>query len=242
MLRIHSFESLGTYDGPGVRLVVFMQGCNFRCLYCANPDTIDPCGEHREVSEEEIYTMACDQRPFFGKRGGITFSGGEPTMQAKALVPLFRKLKEAGIHICLDTNGSIHNEAVEELWGLTDLVLLDMKEFNPAQHRLLTGHDNSTTLRTAEWLEAHQHPFWLRYVWVPGYSDIEADVKALGEHFGKFQMVERVEILPYHRLGVHKWEAMGWQYRLEEVKEPSAEALERAKALFEAYFPTVFVN
>lgn len=242
MLRIHSFESLGTFDGPGVRLVVFMQGCNFRCLYCANPDTIDPCGTCREVSVEEVVQMACDQRPFFGKRGGVTFSGGEPTLQAKALIPLFRRLREEGIHICLDTNGSIHNPDVEELWSLTDLVLLDVKEFNPANHRLLTGHDNSHTLATAKWLEEHNRPFWLRYVWVPGYSDHEADIRALGEHFKTYTCLERVEVLPYHRLGVHKWATMGWEYRLEGVKEPSHEDLEQARKWFEAHLDNVFVN
>lgn len=127
MIRVHSYESLGTYDGPGIRLVVFLQGCNFRCLYCANPDTIDAKGESKETTPEEILKMAVSQKPFFGKKGGITFSGGEPTFQAKALVPLFRMLKEAGIHICVDTNGGIWNEDVKELLSLADLVLLDVK-------------------------------------------------------------------------------------------------------------------
>ena len=113
MIRVHSYESLGTYDGPGIRLVVFLQGCNFRCLYCANPDTIDAKGESKETAPEDILKMAVSQKPFFGKKGGITFSGGEPTFQAKALIPLFRMLKEEGIHICVDTNGGIWNEDVK---------------------------------------------------------------------------------------------------------------------------------
>ena len=116
MIRVHSYESLGTYDGPGIRLVVFLQGCNFRCLYCANPDTIDAKGESKETAPEDILKMAVSQKPFFGKKGGITFSGGEPTFQAKALIPLFRMLKEEGIHICVDTNGGIWNEDVKELF------------------------------------------------------------------------------------------------------------------------------
>lgn len=242
MIRLHSYESLGTFDGPGLRLVVFLQGCNFRCRYCANPDTIDPKGECRLVSEQEIMEMAVSEKPFFGKRGGVTFSGGEPTMQARELVPLFRRLKEQGIHICLDTNGSIHTPEVEELWGLTDLVLLDLKQFNPLHHKDLTGRENLQTLRTAAWLEEHNRPFWLRYVLVPGHSDFEADIRALGEALGSYKMIERVEILPYHTLGVHKYEAMGLEYTLKGVKENTPAQLEQAKELFEEYFDSVFVN
>ncbi len=242
MIRVHSYESLGTFDGPGLRLVVFLQGCNFRCAYCANPDTIDLKGEAKETSLDHIVEMAVSQKPFFGKRGGITFSGGEPTVQAAALVPLFKRLKEQGIHICLDTNGSIWNEAVEELLQLTDLVLLDVKEFDASQHRLLTERSNEQTLRTAAWLEAHNRPFWMRYVLVPGYSDREEHIRALGEHFSSYKQLQRVEILPYHTLGVHKYEALGWEYRLKGVKENTPAQLEEARALFEHYFTAVYVN
>ena len=128
MIRVHSYESMGTFDGPGLRLVVFLQGCNFRCLYCANPDTIDTKGESTETAIDEIVHMAVSQKAFFGKKGGVTFSGGEPTLQAKALIPLFQRLKEQSIHICIDTNGSIWNEEVKELLQWTDLVLLDIKD------------------------------------------------------------------------------------------------------------------
>lgn len=242
MIRLHSYESLGTYDGPGLRLVVFLQGCNFRCAYCANPDTIDPQGECRPVTEEEILQMAVSEKPFFGKRGGVTFSGGEPTMQARELIPLCRRLKEQGIHICLDTNGSIHTPEVEELWNLADLVLLDIKQYNNLRHKELTNHNNTQTLRTAAWFEEHEKPFWLRYVLVPGISDQEEDIRALGEALGDYRMIQRVEILPYHTLGVHKWEAMGWRYPLAEVRENTPKELERAKCLFEEYFEEVFVN
>ncbi len=233
---------MGTFDGPGIRLVVFLQGCPFRCLYCANPDTIDLKGESKETRPEEILEMAVSQKPFYGKRGGITFSGGEPTMQAEALAPLFRELKAQGIHICLDSNGGIWNRHVEELLGLTDLVLLDVKQINPERHRRLTGRSNEQTLRTAAWLEEHNRPFWLRYVLVPGYSDAEEDIRQLGETLGDYQNIQRVEILPYHRLGVHKYEAMGWDYRLKDVRENSPEQLKRAEALFHEYFPVVVVN
>ena len=179
MLRVHSYESMGTFDGPGLRLVVFLQGCNFRCLYCANPDTIE-AGAGTLTDPAEILRMAVDQKPFFGRRGGVTFSGGEPTFQAAELVPLVKSLKEAGIHVCIDSNGGVWNPAVEELLGLVDLVLLDVKQADSERHRALTGRENAQTLRTAAWLEAHGKPFWLRYVLVPGISDAEADIRALG--------------------------------------------------------------
>jgi pyruvate formate lyase activating enzyme len=242
MIRVHSYESLGTYDGPGIRLVVFLQGCNFRCLYCANPDTIDAKGESKETAPEDILKMAISQKPFFGKKGGITFSGGEPTFQAKVLIPLFRMLKEAGIHICVDTNGGIWNEDVKELLSLADLVLLDIKEFNDARHKILTERSNTQTLKTAAWLEENQKPFWLRYVLVPGYSFFREDIEALGDHFKDYQSIQRIEILPYHTLGVHKYEAMNMEYKLKNVKQNTPEQLEEAKALFEKYFKTVYVN
>ncbi len=242
MIRVHSYESLGTYDGPGIRLVVFLQGCNFRCLYCANPDTIDAKGESKETALEDILKMAISQKPFFGKKGGITFSGGEPTFQAKALIPLFRMLKEAGIHICVDTNGGIWNEDVKELLSLADLVLLDIKEFNDTRHKILTERSNAQTLKTAAWLEENQKPFWLRYVLVPGYSFFREDIEALGDHFKDYQSIQRIEILPYHTLGVHKYEAMNMEYKLKNVKQNTPEQLEEAKALFEKYFKTVYVN
>lgn len=241
MIKVHSYESMGTFDGPGLRLVVFLQGCPFRCLYCANPDTIDIKGG-TPTPADEILRMAISQKAFFGKKGGITFSGGEPTLQAEALIPLFKSLKANSIHICLDTNGGIWNEKVRELLGLTDLVLLDIKEFNPERHRALTGHSNEQTLRTAAWLEQQAHPFWLRYVLVPGYSDFEEDIRNMGAHLGKYRNIQRVEILPYHRLGVHKYEAMGWDYRLKDVAENTPEQLKRAEELFKEYFSTVVVN
>ena len=241
MINVHSYESMGTFDGPGLRLVVFLQGCPFRCLYCANPDTIDVKGG-TPTTPEEILQMAISQKAFFGKKGGITFSGGEPTFQAKALVPLFRMLKEAGIHICVDTNGGIWNEDVKELLSLADLVLLDVKEFNDERHKALTSRSNAQTLKTAAWLEENQKPFWLRYVLVQKYSYFKEDIEALGKHFKDYRMIERVEILPYHTLGVHKYEAMKMDYQLKDVQLNTQAQLDEAKELFEKYFKTVYVN
>lgn len=241
MIRVHSYESLGTYDGPGIRLVVFLQGCNFRCLYCANPDTIT-CEGGTLTATEEIVRKAVSERAFFGKKGGVTFSGGEPTLQAKELLPLFRMLRDQKINICVDTNGSILNDDTKELFSLANLVLLDIKEFNPERHQQLTGTTNSRTLETAQWLEEHNIPIWLRYVLVPGYSDFESDITALCEHFKDYKMIERIEILPYHTLGVHKYESLGKEYILGDVKHNTPEQLDRARELFSRYFPVVYVN
>lgn len=241
MINVHSYESMGTFDGPGLRLVVFLQGCNFRCLYCANPDTISGKGG-TPTESEEIIRMAMSQRPFFGKRGGITFSGGEPTFQAKALLPLVKVLKEREVHVCLDSNGGIWNNDVGELLKLVDLVLLDVKEFNPVRHQMLTGRSNEQTIRTAVWLEENEKPFWLRYVLVPGYSDFEEDIRQLGETFGRYKMIQRIEILPYHTLGVHKYEAMGLKYKMKNAKENTPEQLEKAAEIFKQYFDTIVVN
>ena len=186
---------------------------------------------------EENSRKAVSQKPFFGKKGGITFSGGEPTMQAKELIPLFKNLREKGINICVDTNGGLLNEDVKELFLLTDLVLLDVKEFNPDRHLALKKRSNLQTSRTAGWLEENHIPIWLRYVLVPGYSDFEEDIIALCEHFKSYKMIQRVEILPYHTFGVHKYESLEIPYLLGDVKQNTPEQLEHAREVFMRYFP-----
>ena len=241
MIKVHSYESMGTYDGPGLRLVVFLQGCPFRCLYCANPDTISFDGG-TPTETEDIVKMAVNQKPFFGKKGGVTFSGGEPTSQAQGLIPLVDRLHEEGINVCIDTNGGVWNPAVEQLMSKVDLVLLDVKQMNPERHENLTGRSNARTLDTAKWLEDNKRPFWLRYVLVPGISDFEEDIRALGEHFKGYEMLQRVEILPYHTLGTHKYETLGVEYQLKDTRHNTPEQLEKAKALFSEYFNLVIVN
>ncbi|WP_320054839.1 pyruvate formate-lyase-activating protein [uncultured Acetobacteroides sp.] len=241
MLNVHSYESMGTFDGPGLRLVVFLQGCNFKCLYCANPDTITPKGG-TPTDIEEIVRMAVSQKSFFGKKGGVTVSGGEPTLQAKALIPLFKRLKEENINICMDSNGSIFNNDVVDLLRYVDLVLLDVKHFNSDWHRKITSHENDRTLKMANYLEDNGIKMWIRYVLVPGYSDQEEHMKALGEHFKDFKNVERLEILPYHTLGKHKYEHLNMKYQLEGVPENTPEQLNRAKSILEPYFKLVVVN
>ncbi|WP_329903259.1 pyruvate formate-lyase-activating protein [Porphyromonas pogonae] len=239
-VRVHSFESMGTFDGPGLRLVIFLQGCNFKCLYCANPDTINCNQGGQFVSPEEIVRRAVSEKPFFGRRGGVTFSGGEPTLQAKALIPLCRMLKENGIHICIDTNGSIMNDDVKELFGIVDMVLLDCKEINSERHLAITGRDNKQTLATAHYLSVINKPIRLRYVLVPGYTDDVNDLEALGRHFGSYSNIERVEVLPYHTYGKHKYESLGEKYQLDGVVEPTQAQVQSVKAIFSKYFANVW--
>ncbi len=241
MLNLHSVESLGTYDGPGIRLVLFTQGCNFKCLYCANPDTIE-FRESKQYSVEDILHMAHNQSPFFGDKGGITASGGEPLNQAKALAEVFKALKDEGFNTCLDTNGNLFNENVKEVLKYTDLVLLDIKEFNNDAHRALTGSDNFRSLNFARYLNEKNIPVWIRYVLVPGFSDNEEHLHQLGEFLKPMQNVEKLEIQPYHKLGIYKYEALGKEYKLKDVPMNTAEQLKKAEDIFSQYVKEVIVN
>ena len=241
MLRVHSYESMGTFDGPGIRLVVFLQGCPFRCLYCANPDTI-AINEGNLTEPAHILNMAISEKPFFGKKGGITFSGGETTLQAKELIPLFKDLKKNGINICLDTNGGLWNKNVRELIDLTDLVLLDVKHIDSSKHKQLTHYDNTTTLELAKYLEDQGKKFWLRYVLVPKLTNNEEDIRRWCEHFKNYKHIERIEILPYHTLGVSKYESLGWDYLLKDIKLNTADEIKFAENIFNEYFSCVIVN
>ena len=186
--------------------------------------------------------MAKSQKAFFGKKGGITISGGEPTLQAAELIKLFKALKAEGINTCLDTNGNNMNEEVRELLEYTDIVLLDVKHMNPEQHKYITGRSNDNTFKFADYLKEKNIKTWLRYVLVPGLSDQEEALIALGEHFKDFNNIERLEILPYHTFGKHKYEVLNKPYKLENVPSNTEEQLERAQNMLKPYFKYVQVN
>lgn len=232
---------MGTFDGPGLRLVVFMQGCNFKCLYCANPDTIE-IGKGREISIEEVVRRAISEKPFFGKKGGITFSGGEPTVQAKELIPLFKRLKEENIHICLDSNGSIFNPYVQKLWEYTDMVLLDVKAIDPSLHTTITQQSNKQVIKTAHYLESKGIPIRIRCVMIPQYNDSPEAIKAIGETYSSLNNIDRVEILPYHQYGVHKYDALGWKYKLKNIEEHTNAEIEVITNEFKKYFSKVWTQ
>ena len=232
--HIHSTESFGAADGPGVRFIVFMQGCHMRCRYCHNPDTWKMDGGD-EVTADEILKRALRVKPYWGKDGGITISGGEPLLQIDFVIELFKKAKELGINTCIDTAGNPFTKEepffskFEELMKYTDLLLLDLKEINPARHKDLTGFDNSNIIEMAKYLSEINKPVWIRHVLVPEHSDFDEDLDALGDFIDTLSNVDRVEILPYHTLGKFKWENLGIPYTLESISPPSAERIENAK-------------
>ena len=232
--HIHSTESFGAADGPGVRFIVFMQGCHMRCRYCHNPDTWKMDGGD-EVTADEILKRALRFKPYWGKDGGITISGGEPLLQIDFVIELFKKAKELGINTCIDTAGNPFTKEepffskFEELMKYTDLLLLDLKEINPALHKDLTGFDNSNIIEMAKYLSEINKPVWIRHVLVPEHSDFDEDLDALGDFIDTLSNVDRVEILPYHTLGKFKWENLGIPYTLESISPPSAERIENAK-------------
>jgi pyruvate formate lyase activating enzyme len=240
-LKVHSIETFGTHEGPGIRLVIFTQGCQCQCLYCHNPDTQNLNGGTKR-SVAELLKLVEKQKSYFGAGGGVTVSGGEPTIQAKELLKLFKALHKQNIHTALDTNGALLNDEVKRLYAETDLLLLDIKHIDDAKHRKLTGMSNVNTLAMAEYRESTGKPMWLRYVLVPEYSDDESDLVLLGERFKKYQHIERMEILPYHTLGAHKYAKLGRKNPLEGVRAPSRKKIDRAVAIFERYFHRVTVR
>ncbi|MEY8700541.1 pyruvate formate-lyase-activating protein [Streptococcus ferus] len=235
---VHSTESFGSVDGPGVRFVVFMQGCMMRCQYCHNPDTWALTNDKAsERTAEDVLNEALRYRGFWGDKGGITVSGGEATLQMDFLIALFTLAKEKGIHTTLDTcaltfrNTPAYLEKYDKLMAVTDLVLLDIKEINPEQHKVVTGHSNKTILACARYLSDIGKPVWIRHVLVPDLTDRDEDLVKLGEFVKTLKNVERFEILPYHTMGEFKWRELGIPYPLEGVKPPTAERVKNAKEL-----------
>lgn len=233
--RIHSFESLGAVDGPGIRFVIFMQGCPLKCKYCQNRDTWNIHGGE-EYSVDEILEKILKYKNYFDSNGGVTVSGGEPLLQAKFLIELFTKLKEHNIHTCIDTSGSFDlSYNIEKLINLTDLFLLDIKCINDEKCIELTGVSNKKELNFAKYLSNIGKPMWIRQVLVPGITDNEQDLLKLKEFISSLKTVEKVEILPYHDLGKFKWENLGCDYPLEGYKTASTDDVKRAKDILEIF-------
>ncbi len=231
---IHSFESFGTKDGPGIRFVLFLQGCPLRCQFCHNPDTWLREDYKMELSPTEVFDEINKVKGFI-KKGGVTASGGEPLMQASFLQALFAQCKEAGLHTAVDTSGFYLTEAVKEVLTLTDLVLLDVKHIDPDKYQKLTGRALEPTLRFLDYLLEINKPVWVRYVLIPGISDDEDDLKLWAEKISTYPNVERVDLLPFHKLGQHKWEQMGLDYQLKDVEPPSMDEIKRVAELLKTY-------
>ena len=233
---IHSVESFGTVDGPGVRMVVFCQGCPMRCKYCHNPDTWETGGGSR-MSAKELIDRYNRNRAFYGN-GGLTVTGGEPLMQIDFLLELFEMAKTQGIHTCIDTSGvtyrpgkSAYNEKLDRLMRLTDLVLLDVKHMDAEAHLALTGQDNAGILAFAKYLSERRIPVWIRHVVVPGITDGEESLRALGRFMAGLRSVKALEVLPYHTMGAHKYESLGLEYPLRGVEPLSIEDAAKARTI-----------
>lgn len=237
--KIHSFESFGTVDGPGIRFVVFLKGCPLRCMYCHNPDTWTSEGaELHEASE--VCDMILKYKNYFANGGGVTVTGGEPLVQIDFVIELFTMLKKKGIHTCCDTSGFMFDpddkESVEKhlkLIEVCDLFLLDIKHIDDDMHIKLTGKSNKHTLAFAEFLEAHGKHMWIRHVLVPGITTDEGELTRLHDYLSRFTMVDKVEVLPYHTMGVVKYKNLGIPYRLEGVNPPTKDEVLKAKEILE---------
>ncbi len=219
---LHSVDSFGTVDGPGIRYVLFLQGCPMRCRYCHNPDTWALHGG-RAVTSEEILSEYRKKSAFYTK-GGITATGGEPLLQIDFLIDLFAKAKAEGIHTCLDTSGITFDEAdgeamkkMDALTAVTDLVMLDIKHIDPEKHRALTGWDNAPVLAFARYLDGRHIPLWVRHTVVPTLTDSKNDLFALGVTIGRLKNVKALDVLPYHTLGVSKYRDLGIPYTLTDI-------------------------
>lgn len=226
--RIHSFETLGAVDGPGIRVVIFMQGCSLKCKYCQNRDTWD-CKGGKEYSIEQVVTKVEKYRNYIVPNGGVTVSGGEPLIQSSFLIELFMKLKKQGIHTAIDTSGMFQiTDEIKELIKLTDLFLLDIKSINDEVCKKLVGFSNKKELEFARYLSEQNKEMWIRQVLVPGYTDKEEDLINLREFIKSLRNVKKVEILPYHDMGKFKWDKIGDPYLLQGVPTANNEDIERA--------------
>lgn len=232
--KIHSIETFGTVDGPGIRFVVFMQGCTLKCKYCHNRDTWNT-KTGNSVSVQELVREVLKYKSYIDNSdGGVTVSGGEPLLQPEFVTEFFKELKSLGIHTALDTAGSIPlSDNIKELLKYTDLVLLDIKHIEAEKCTKLTGFTNKNTLEFAKYLSNINLPVWIRQVLIPGYTDDKFDLLDLKKFINTLNNVEKIELLPYHNLGKFKWDELGDTYELENINAPTLEEIDRAKQLLE---------
>lgn len=231
--KVHSIESFGAVDGPGIRFVLFLQGCNLKCKYCHNRDTWDMrLGSYKSL--DEVYDKIMRYKNYIYPDGGVTITGGEPLLQAPFLIELFTKLKEENIHTCIDTSGMVViTEEIKKLLSLTDLVLLDIKHIDSAKCKALVGVSNKLELEFAKYLSDNSIPVWIRQVLVPGYTDSKEDLEKLKTFLSTLNNVKKIEILPYHSIGKYKWEKLGVKYELEGVRDANYDDVARAKKILD---------
>ncbi|GGM33641.1 pyruvate formate-lyase-activating enzyme [Paraliobacillus quinghaiensis] len=233
--RIHSIETMGTVDGPGLRYVIFTQGCLLRCKFCHNPDTWK-MGQGKEMTVEQMVKDIKDYLPFFqSTNGGVTVSGGEPLLQVEFLIELFTELKKLGVHTTIDSSAGCFSRSprfmknFDRLLEVTDLVLLDLKHIDPVEHKELTGMSNEHIIDMAKYLDEKSIPIWVRHVLIPGISDKDEYLQRLSDFIATLGNVEQIDVLPYHKLGVYKWENLGLKYPLEGVEPPTEDRVKNAE-------------
>lgn len=232
--RIHSIETFGTVDGPGIRFVIFMQGCSLKCKYCHNRDTWDTTiGKHISVSD--LVTRIKKYEDYIRlSNGGVTVTGGEPLLQPHFLIALFTELKKIGIHTALDTSGMFPlTDTIKQVLSLTDLVLLDIKHINDEKCKELVGFSNKLELEFAKYLSDNNIPIWIRQVIIPGITDDENDLFSLRDFIKSLSTVQKVELHPYHNMGIFKWEKLGFEYPLKDIRPANDEDIKRAKQILE---------
>lgn len=245
--NIHSTENFGTVDGPGVRFIVFTQGCRMRCQFCHNPDTWK-IGGGKERSTDDILAEALRYKTYWGKDGGITVSGGEPLLQMEFLIDLFKKAKAAGVHTTLDSCGKPFTREepffsqFEELMKYTDLILFDIKHIDDEQHKVLTSLGNSNILEMAKYLSEINQPVWIRHVLVPQRTDYDEYLIRLSDFIKTLSNVQKVEVLPYHTMGLYKYQELGIPYPLEGIGTPATERVENAKKILQTADYTGYLN
>lgn len=231
--RIHSLESFSRVDGPGIRYVVFMQGCNLRCKFCHNPDTWN-VNNGIEIDSDELVREILKAKPYMRKsNGGVTFSGGEPLLQAEFLLEVCKKLKRHNIHITIDTAGNFdtENKVINELFNYIDLFLFDIKHIDINEHNLLVGVKNDKILKMATYISnVWKIPMWIRIVYLPGITDKNNALYRLKKFISTLKSVQKVDVLPYHEMGIYKWEKLGLEYKLKEQKVPSEQECKKIEA------------
>ena len=232
--KVHSIESFGTVDGPGIRFVLFLQGCHLQCKYCHNRDTWDINGGEYKSVDEIVEKINRYKNYIIPSGGGVTVTGGEPLIQASFVLELFKKLKEKGIHTCVDTSGMFAlTDGIKEVLKYTDLVLLDIKHIDDEKCKELVGVSNKKELEFARYLSDNNIKMWIRQVLVPGYTDDGQDLLKLKNFLSTLKTVEKIQILPYHNMGKYKWEKLGLEYPLEGVREANQEDIDIAKKILD---------
>ncbi len=230
--KIHSVETCGTVDGPGIRYVIFFKGCPLRCVYCHNPDTWSD-NKGKDISLLELFSDIKSYKDFMRfSQGGVTVTGGEPLVQSDFIYELFKLCKKNDIHTAIDTSGNIFNEKVKKVLEFTDLVLLDIKAFSDSIFKSITGSSIKNTLMFAEWLNEKDIDTWIRFVFVPTVNDDFNDIKEMAGYIQKLKNVSRVEVLPFHKMGEYKWEELNLKYTLKDVLPPTKDDIESVKKIF----------